>query len=386
MKTSKIPAVCFFLLLMGAMSVFGFEIKGNAPAFQANDASIYDAVHELNTELANAFNDVLAELNDEVRYIDTKPEKFIQAWGNSSIFSSYGATQRAYGGYSKLAITAGSMIGFQLPASPFTVIDELENIVDLLNDEHDLKFGLNPQILNGQIGVNTSKFLLNNLYLGFRFGYMRLDSRFSGFTFNNLSLGLIGSYQLISQKKLGGGIFIWRGLNLGTGFIYQKTNLGYKLNMDSITALSVDLSELGYDIPELSGTVNLSIDPRLSLGIDIKTFTIPLEAFTSVRLLWFLNAALGFGVDFGFGKSDMKMNIGGDINVNVQGYASAFVTQTRPGNISASVGGIMSPGPINPKLMAGLGIGMGPVIIDVPVTWYFLDHGYNVGITFGVVW
>jgi len=50
------------------------------------------------------------------------------------------------------------------------------------------------------------------------------------------------------------------------------------------------------------------------------------------------------------------------------------------------MGGSGSPTTFNPKVMSGFGLSMGPVIIDVPFTYYLLDHGYNLGVTLGIVW
>jgi len=118
----------------------------------------------------------------------------------------------------------------------------------------------------------------------------------------------------------------------------------------------------------------------------VNTVTIPLEASTSVRLLWFLNVALGLGVDISFGKSDMKVGMNGDINVRGFDSAAMGVQQSESGNLSVSAGGVMAPGFFNLKLMTGLGFSMGPVILDIPITFYLLNNGYNVGVTVGVVW
>jgi hypothetical protein len=99
-----------------------------------------------------------------------------------------------------------------------------------------------------------------------------------------------------------------------------------------------------------------------------------------------LNLAVGAGVDFGFGKSDMKIGMSGDLNVTGIETISDYIRVDSPGKLSASAGGNMSPGLFNPKLMAGLGFNMGPVIIDIPVTWYFMNDGYSLGITLGIAW
>jgi hypothetical protein len=394
MKTGRILIFCIFLIFSEVITAFGDSIKidGIAPTFRDTTGLYGSYFDALNNELRTAFNRALKEINDEIGNIDTMPEEFIQAWGNSSVFSSHGANQRGYGGYDLFAFTVGSMVGIQLPTSLFTIADELENIVNKLNNERDLRLGLNPQIITGQIGINTSKFLLNNLYLGLRFGYMNLDSIgfVEGFLFNSMSLGGMVNYQLVSQKKLAGGLFLWRGLNLGTGFLYQRTAIVYDIKLDPITqniyVPVFDPSQIlpGMPFPELPTALDLKIGPSLFLDMDIITYTIPLEASTSVQLLWFLNIALGFGVDFGFGKSNIKIGMNADANVT--GNAATIVEQNTPGNVSASAGGDMSPGLFNPKLMAGLGFSLGPVVIDIPVTWYFTDHGYNVGVTLGIVW
>ena len=53
--------------------------------------------------------------------------------------------------------------------------------------------------------------------------------------------------------------------------------------------------------------------------------------------------------------------------------------------MSISLGGSNSPNLFNPKAMASLGFSAGPaIILDIPVTWYFLNNGWNVGITMGI--
>jgi hypothetical protein len=285
------------------------------------------------------------------------------------------------------------MLGFQLPSSLLTFIKEFDiekSIIDKLNNEHDLGLGLNPKIITGQFSINTSKFLLNNLYLGLRFGYMKLDSLpynieeyIGGFSYNDISLGLMVNYQLIRQISLPTGFLMWRWLTLGTGFIYQKTNIGTKFLFPSIEK---DIGPITIPILGL-GSINpkLKIDPSLSLDFDISTYTIPLEGYTSFRLLWFLNLAVGAGVDFGFGKSDMNIGMIGAVNLTDIEIPGIDIGTPTPGKLSVSADGDMPPGLFNPKLMAGLGFNLGPVIIDIPVTWYFMNNGYSVGVTLGIV-
>jgi hypothetical protein len=129
--------------------------------------------------------------------------------------------------------------------------------------------------------------------------------------------------------------------------------------------------------------MTLNVDPKLALDINVNTVTIPLEAATAVRLLWFLNIPLGVGVDLGFGKSDMKIGLDGDIYLT--GLNNSRIKQKERGNISTSAGGDMPPTFFNLKFMTGLGINIGPVILDIPITFY-VGNGYNIGVNLGFVW
>ena len=361
-------------LLMTALitaSAFALEIKGTAPTL-VGGGFVSDST-SINCKLKQAFDDALDEMRDQMGAIKSKPEALIKAFGDAGIFASHGATQRAYGGYKTFAVTFGPMVGLRLPGSPFTLINDLSNLSDKLAEEQDLKLGINPQVINAHIGINTSKFLLKDLYLGLHFGYMKLDNDTLpldeiSFGFNNFSLGATVNYQLVAPVSRAKGLFLWRGVNVGSGFIYQKTNISAGLGMDEI--------EQGFD----SGG-KLTIAPALSLNFNIDTFVIPIEVNTAVRLLWFLNIPLGVGVDLGFGKSDLKIGMDAKITAELSGYP----TET-PGTLSVKAGGDMPPSFFNMKLMSGVGINLGPVVIDVPVTWYFIDNGYSVGVSVGFVW
>jgi hypothetical protein len=387
MKTMITKLFCVILVLAGTISAFALDIEGEAPTFTADNKTIED---KLNEQVQKAFGGVTDNIQDQVRKqvgdIDTKPEKFIQAWGNSGIFASHGATQRAYGDYKLFAVTAGPMIGLQIPSDPFSIVDELGNLPKRLNDEHDLKIGANFQIINARVGINTSKFLLQGLYLGLHIGFMKMDDMLEGFSFNNFSIGGTVNYQLVPSKSLAGGLLLWRGVNLGSGIIYQGTRIGYEFALNSVEK-DVDMATLSV-IPgsELSA-VKLSVDPKLILDMDINTVTIPVEAITAVRLLWFLNIPLGLGFDLGFGKSDLTIGMKGDVNVTgIEDGNAAGIKQKDSGYVSVSAGGDVFPFPFNIKLMTGIGLSLGPVVLDVPVTYYFIDNGFNVGVTLGIVW
>jgi hypothetical protein len=370
MKMQKsLLLVCILALAAGPLFAQKLRIDGTPP--KTGDIN-------LDAAIAGEWTKFIQDVDDEINDIDSKPEKLIRGFADASIYAGQGASQRGYAGYKLFAFTIGPMVGVKLPGSPFEIMDELDGLTDTLNEEHDLKIGLDVQAISGQISINTSAFLLEDLYLGLRFGYFKLNNAIDDLGFKTFSIGVVGNYQLFKEKSFAAGLVKWRGLNLGTGFLYQSTDLNYAASIDS------------YSESFIEGGVNynLAVDPRLVLDLSTKTFTIPLEVSTSLRLLWVLNLTLGAGVDIGFGSSNLTLGADGDIRVSeVSSYGySTPVTTTDPGNLSLEGGGKMRPTVFNPKLMGGFGFSFGPVILDIPVTWYPVENGFSVGVTLGAVW
>jgi len=380
--TSRVIIISAILFLAGIVCAFALDIEGEAPTFTGSNTTLVDA---FNNAVKGAFEGALGELKNYVRDIDAKPKDLITAFGSSQVFASSGAaSQRGYGDYKIFCFTLNPVtLGLQLYDTPDNFINDIkdyEKLLDKLKEDKDIKLGFNPQAINARIGINTSKFLLKNLYLGLHFGFMKLDMEKFGLTdphisFESLSLGATVNYQLIPSQKIAKGLLLWRGVNIGTGFIYSGTKIGLSMGLQSYKQ---DFNDTGNNFKG-----EITIDPKINLDFKIDTFTIPIEVTTAVKLLWFLNIPLGVGMDVGFGTSDMKVGMKADINTTGM---PAGITQSKAGNISATAGGPMPPSAFNLKLMTGVGINIGPVILDIPVTWYFLDNGYSVGVTLGAVW
>ena len=297
-------------------------------------------------------NNIADSIRSQIGNIDAVPKEFMQGFANASVFASHAATQRAYGDFKLFAITAGFSLGFSLYDSPFNIINDLDNIQKRLETDGDLGIGASvPAVI--QFGLNSS-FLVDGLYLGFRIGYIPLGDVFSfddiKFGYKIFHIGPVAHYRLLKGFDI--GVFKWRGITAGSGFLFQKTTLDLSLALDN--------------------TKNLH-DSNLYFNMDVTTYTIPLELNTSIQLLWFLNLDAGFGVDLAFGKNttSIEMNSSSDL---------------QSGKLVVKGGGSASPSFFNPKIMANLGFKFGPVIIDIPFSYYlFNSHGLSIGLTAGVV-
>jgi hypothetical protein len=373
----------FFLFLTGM--VFGAPTKFTPPKFTSDNPGIN--IDEINNAAINAFIDLQNLVED---FLPDNFNNLARGFANASVFSSDGASQRGYGGYKAFSFTFGFVSATQLPQ--FDILkdfmdtrnsDEGEITSDLFKKIANIPFGLDLQILNAKFGINTS-FLLKNLYLGFKFS--KFDSNWmnnipiSGFSLKAMSIGVNVNYQLITQKRLPTGLLLWRGLNIGTGFIWQNTNL-------NITpTLPEDMENVLIPIPAIGEEISIPVNGVIHLGFETNNYIVPIEAMTSIRLVWFLNLALGAGVDISFGSTNIdasgSLNVDKDeLNYDLQPKG---LTMVEAPSIDVNRGGKSGPSSFNPKIMGAVGFNLGPLIIDIPVTYYFLNNGYSFGITFGL--
>jgi len=375
--------VFLFLLFLAGMA-FAVDISFTPPVFGGDDPALIEA---LNNEATRLFTEYENKIKSELAFIPSSAPNLTRAFANTSVFSSNGASQRGYQGYKAFTFTVGFMGALQFPGK-FNILDEIKNAINDADgdigfifdrDNLDIDVGLDVQTFNAQIGINTS-FLLKNLYLGFKFS--KFDSNWmnnipvSGLSFKTVSFGINTSYQLITQKRLPTGLLVWRGLNLGIGFIWQNTSLGFK------TSLFKDEDFLNFPIETQIGTINMKFNDTFDMGINTTTYIIPVEAMTSIRLLWLLNVALGAGVDIAFGSSNI--NARGSFSVSdVSGLPDGVRIDRKP-SLSYGLGGTSAPSIFNLKIMGAAGLNFGPIIIDIPVTYYFQNNGYSFGVTFGL--
>jgi hypothetical protein len=378
--------LCVFTALAVTVSSFsdGIKVKGTAPTFKTNDSSIQEFIPKFNEQLEKAFNGIVDDMNGIIN--DTVPEGFINSndilggFGNASIFATHGATMRAYGEYKSFSISLGGIVGLQIP----------ENTMDLANGDIDkflsndeLTFGINPQAFNIHVGFNPSsliKVMPENLYLGLRIGFFGLpnmdipmnEGLNASLNFNTFTIGVTANYQLIPSVNL--GLILWRGLNVGSGLIFQTTKLDLSIPLDKMNA------PIG-DAGTLTG-LSLALDPTVLLNVNINTVTIPVEIVTAVKLI-FLNIPLGFGFDIGFGSSDLSFGL--KSGVNIEGAQSSKLQPDKSGSLSVGISNKAPPQFFNLKLITGLGFAFGEKFaLDFPFTYYFTSNGFNIGMTFGL--
>jgi len=276
--------------------------------------------------------------------------KLAKGFANASVYTSHVATLRGYQGYDRFAISVGTMAGVQAP-SVTTNLSYYKSLPKKLKDQGDIYAGVAWNAWSANVGVRIP---VVDLSVSAKFG--KLSYTYSDYHFDGTHAGGMLNYQLVNPKAPPVKFVLWRGISIGSGFLWQNNNTNLKLKLPT-------LSFEGY-----------TVKPEMNLQIKTSSYIIPLEISTAVRLLWVLNIHAGGGIDFAWGSSSIR-------------YSSYGVALGTPSALFWAYGRQSGKGSSHymPKIFCGPGLNFGPVIIDIPFTYYFVG-GLNVGVTVGVVW
>lgn len=385
--------------LLATYSLTGaFEIEGTAPEVEFNAANsnpLFDQYRtemqtKMNVEVKDAFDKTIETARAQLKGFKEQ-KKAAEGFANANAYSTNSATFQGFQNYSLFAVGAGLMLGVQAPSTDFSYY---ETIGDDLKENGDIYAGMGASAaLN--VGINA-KFLLPGLYLNLKYGAYK--DAFGDFDMDFSIIGVGANYRLLDTKSFA-GLVTWRGLSVGTGFYMQSNKLNMKIVPDAITTPAhfreavlagsnpVDslnkeilLAQMGYG--KNDSDANVILTPVFNMGQDVSTITIPIDVVTAVSVLWgALNVTAGAGFDFNFGSNEIVLK--GDSKAQITSDTTK-VTFT-PATVAVKGSSENGPTLTRMRLMTGLGIGLGPVKIDVPLIWY-LNSGAAAGLTVAVVW
>jgi hypothetical protein len=297
-----------------------------------------------------------------------------RGFADANTYTSAIASQRSRPDISTFAVTVGTMIGAQFPELDYSgMIYNPESITNAFSDleqEGDAYLGLSWQIWSAHVQINSG-FLLEGLTLGLKFGKLAID--YDDFSLDEFNIGATAFYKLVDVQNL---LFLikWNGVTVGSGLIYQSSSTTYNTSLDQIESASF--------VTPLGPAGTIVVDPSIQIGLEVSTVSIPLEIYTGLQLLWVLNLTVGAGVDLAFGSSEIILGAVGDVGLG----GDLVDDMTEPGSITVD-GGTSGVGPsfMKPRIMAALGLTLGPALIEVPITYYF-GYGLSAGVNVSFVW
>lgn len=374
------------------------DVKGTAPTLTIKgtvDPSIRNAIEtEMNKSLTAAFDKTIADANSNLAQFNEQKD-LAKGFANANAYSMNSATLQGYQNYDLFAVSTGFMLGFQAPSTDMSYYSK---ILDEINEKGDLYAGLGLGVTFFNVGLNAG-FIVPGLYLNAKYGGMAREFG-DEFKFDFSVMGVGANYKVFEPKSLI-GIVKWRGISVGSGFYYQGNHIETTLKGDSIAndinfrenvmntttdptqkaALGVAMDSLGFK--EATPNATMSLLPKFTMGLDVTTITVPVDVTTAVSLLWgLLNVNAGFGFDLNFGSSEIILEGNVDAPTKTPDANKATISTAK-----VTIDGSSDDGPsfARTRFMTGVGLGLGPVKLDIPV-YFYPASGMAFGVSAAVVW
>ena len=299
-------------------------------------------------------------------------------------------------GYPRATLGVSNGAAITMPSSKSQQVSGTEEIFSA----GDAYFGLATQPLVVVLGINLERYLARtNAYISG--GYMPLVFEDKGsrdeVIFNSLTFGAGLSFRLIKDLNFPFGTLVWRGLSVGAAAKYARTYIRLNIPFDEVGTFtqSITYQEAGipqdvYEALDAKGGdtfATVEIDPRIVAEVTNSAVVFPLDLFTGLRVLWFLDFSAGIGVDFGFGETELEMGIDTDVLLEGSTAVKSFI-KTKPGTARVTVRSVAKPSVLRIRYTTGVTLNLGPVRFDLPVQVMQNDDGFSlmVGLTSAFSW
>lgn len=353
-----------FTTVFIVQNAFAFTIKWKNPYLVGD--RFYDASNQL-----------LQNIEDEVNPYLKKQTELGKGMANASAYASTAANFDGYHGYDLFGIMLGVTMGAQFPASEVSKVLEIK---DTIVDKKDVYAGVG---VGGavNVGLNGGRFKVKLLdrpiYFNIKFFYY--DLTYTDYSVQFCTFGIGANWQWIKPKVLGNKyLFKWRGISVGAGLNYNRQKMDLHFNLLQDFFVYADGDGDGTDDSKMS------LIPGFDIGFQTDTVTIPIELHTGLQLLWFLNLNAGIGIDFNIGSSDIiirnrnRLLVTSEIDGSVIDNTNSLILDHSTTDTFGRV--------VDGKLMIGVGINIGPMVLTNVEFTYFILHGAAVGISLGFVW
>lgn len=313
---------------------------------------------EIAAMLALAQTDISAALGSQ--------KKVARGMADATGFASQAGTLQGYENYEWGALMVGGMVGIQVPGLQIPTSSYINEIGRTFENTRDVYAGgsasvaINLGLNAGRLGVRIFD---HDIYFNAKYFALGRDFTISGVPIS-ASVSTYGAgvaLPVFNSWYLWKGFVAWRGLSIDLGLYYNKEHV----------VASIDKA-----LPANISTYNLKLNSNAKVGFQTSVVTIPIDLVTSFQLLYLLNLSFGVGVDFNSGSGSVILN--SPATVTYQGQTQGTLV------VNGSTTGV-APDAVRTRVMVGLGLNLGPLKVDVPVTWYPAS-GFGVGASVGAVW
>ena len=231
---------------------------------------------------------VSEQVNKNLPSADTQTD-FFKGMSNANTISAAGTTTSYAPVYKNFLLGLTVSAGADLGAKKFT---DFKNITQ--NPEQFKGFGFQAAII---LGLNANNFFkaswLEAHPLNFYLAGFGLNRSFKEVNAKYFGAGIGLQYKIFNEKNWGSKSFKWTGLDLSTGFMYSKLDVGATIPLDD--SFTVESNGTPFDV-----TVS---NASALLNANVKTLSVPLEVSSGVRILYTLKLIAGIGADISLGST-----------------------------------------------------------------------------------
>lgn len=387
-------AVLFALLVMPAAAL---DVELVLPVITFGSGSIFEQagldLGDFQEEFTGGLEDVLAELDQFAGYANQ--QRLVRGFANAGATAAHAGTLRSFTDFRRFALAYSLGAGVAIPGSDPAAI---QSALELLEEDPDIYLGAAFQPVVISAGLHLAP-LVDRLYITGKVGFADIaDGTITeGLTFSSFSAGAMANYQLLRTRSLPLGFLRWRGVSVGSGLLFQRNETKYSVEievdgqaisyedvLEDETLESLEAQDASFN--RSANLISVDLIPTFNAGISSRSYTVPLEVSTGLRVLWLLDINVGAGIDLSWGTSEIVLNAEGDIEIEV---ASGSELDARNGEITIDAG-TRGSGPefIRPRITGGVGLNLGPVKVDFPLMYYPDSDGaaFLAGVNVGIVW
>jgi hypothetical protein len=401
--TRRVLGIVFILVVAIAAGVAAIDVSITVPTVsltnlpvQIDQATIDQLNAQFTTELQNLADQLTVEIeNDPELNKFSRQPLLTEGFANAGAAAAHLGTQRAFSDYRAFALMIGTGAAISGPGIDPSVI---EGAAGDIETEGDIYLGAAVQPVTVSLGINLSRWIPRTR-ADVKVGYANIakGTLADEVAFNALSVGVGANYQILQSRQLPLGFIRWRGVSLASGFMFQRNEVTIEVDVadGAFEATELTFGDVFTDpsalallgVSETTEFGTLSVLPTLDASIESRTYSIPLEATTGLRLLWLLDVNVGAGVDLVFGSSDIAVGASAEADF-VPSVAARQYVSTTPGTAAFGISTSEGPQFLRPRLTGGVGLNLGPVKLDVPMMLYFDSEGNSamVGVNLGIVW
>lgn len=340
------------------------------------------ALADLNAKIQTAFSQIASDLNAQYNNFNGLADlsDLSKGFANANMAAFDNASLLGYQNYDLFAVSVGFNTSVALPSNG----DAAATAVNDLATNGDVYAGTATGGIGAQVGINLG-FLVPNLYGSARFGVMPSVSLGSGITAQQGSFGLGVNYALFKPLDFGFGLAKWRGLSVGSGFIYNANTINADVPIDSMTYDDTADFDNGSGTTATIPFEAKTVDTKAKVKITDSSFVIPIDVMTSVQLFWIFNIGAGLGADLNFASTKVSLGTSSGLALTSTDSSSQFTTTN--GSASLNLGDSKGNGDyIVPRLAASFGLDLSVLKLDFPVSYYPTTKAFAFGFTGGIVW